>query len=57
MKVEIKKYINQNMYDENKKSYIRNTEDRKMDISILEQPHHFQCLKQKKRKFKIQSKE
>ena len=33
--VEIKKYINENMYDEEKKSYVRNAADKKMDISIL----------------------
>ena len=33
--VEIKKYINENMYDEERKSYVRNPEDRKMDISIV----------------------
>ena len=33
--VEIKKYINENMYDEERKSYVRNSEDRKMDISII----------------------
>ena len=33
--VEIKKYINENMYDEERKSYVRNPEDRKMDISII----------------------
>ena len=35
LQVEIKKYINKNMYDEDKKSYVRNAEDKKMDISIL----------------------
>lgn len=33
--VGIKKYINENMYDEERKSYVRNPEDRKMDISII----------------------
>lgn len=33
--VEIKKYINENMYDEERKFYVRNSEDRKMDISII----------------------
>ena len=50
MKVEIKKYINQNMYDENKKSYIRNTEDRKMDISILGAITPFSVFKAKEKK-------
>lgn len=35
LQVEIKKYINSNLYDDYKKSYIRNSNDRKMDISIL----------------------
>ena len=32
---EIKKYIYKNMYDREKKAYVRNLQDRKMDISIL----------------------
>ena len=35
LRTEIKKYINENLYDEDKKSYVRNAEDKKMDISIL----------------------
>ncbi len=35
LQIEIKKYINQNMYDEEKKSYVRNPKDKKMDISII----------------------
>ena len=33
--LEIKKYINENMYDEEKKSYVRNPSDKKIDISIV----------------------
>ena len=33
--VEIKKYINETMYDEEKKSYVRNADDKKIDISIV----------------------
>lgn len=33
--VEIKKYILNNLYDNEKKSFVRNIEDKKMDISIL----------------------
>ena len=33
--LEIKKYINENMYDEEKKSYVRNPSDKRMDISIV----------------------
>ena len=35
LQVKIKKYINENMYDEQKMSYVRNSVDKKMDISIL----------------------
>ena len=35
LRTEIKNYINDNLYDEEKKSYVRNMEDRRMDISIL----------------------
>ena len=35
LRTEIKKYINDNFYDEDKKCYVRNQEDKKMDISIL----------------------
>ena len=35
LKIEIKKYIDQNLYDENRKSYVRNTTDKRMDISLL----------------------
>lgn len=35
IQVGIKEYINEHLYDEGKKSYVRNTEDKKMDISIL----------------------
>ena len=36
MQLEIKKYINKYLYDEDKKSYVRNAQDKKMDISIIE---------------------
>ncbi len=35
LQLEIKKYINDNMYDEEKKTYVRNSVDKKMDISLL----------------------
>lgn len=34
-KTQIKKYIIKNMYDESKKTFVRNAKDKKMDISIL----------------------
>ncbi len=33
--VQIKNYVLENLYDETKKSFVRNIEDRKLDISIL----------------------
>jgi len=34
-RVDLKEYVLKTFYDENKKSYVRNTEDRKIDISLL----------------------
>ena len=50
MLVEVKKYINQNMYDEDKKSYVRNAQDKKMDISILGAVTPFNVFKAKEKK-------
>ena len=33
--VETKKYINENMYDEQRKSYVRNADDKRIDISMV----------------------
>ena len=35
LKTKLKKYINENLYDETKSCYVRNEEDKKMDISLL----------------------
>ena len=35
LQTEIKKFINSNLYDEEKKSYVRNQEDKKIDISMI----------------------
>ena len=35
LQVKIKEYINQNLYDEEKKAFVRNSTDKKMDISVL----------------------
>jgi len=48
--VELKKYINENLYDEEKKSYVRNTEDKRMDISILGAVVPFNVFKPKEKK-------
>ena len=50
IQLELKKYINENMYDEVKKSYVRNTQDKKMDISILGAIIPFNVLKPKEKK-------
>ena len=50
LKTEIKKYINENMYDEEKKSYVRNPEDRKMDVSIIGAVTPFNLFKPKEKK-------
>ncbi len=50
MQTELKKYINQNMYDEEKKAYVRNIDDKKMDISILGAVTPFNVFKPKEKK-------
>ena len=50
LQTEIKKYINQNMYDEEKKTYLRNTEDEKMDISMIGAVTPFNVFKPKEKK-------
>ena len=52
IQVEIKKYINKNLYDEERKTYLRNTEDNKMDISILGAVTPFKVFKPKEVKIK-----
>ncbi len=50
LQVGIKKYINDNLYDEEKKSYVRNTEDKKMDVSIVGAVTPFNVFKPKEKK-------
>jgi len=50
LQLEIKKYINENLYDEDKKSYIRNIDDKKIDISILGAITPFNIFKPKEKK-------
>ena len=50
LQVSIKKYINENMYDEEKKSYVRNAEDKKMDISIIGSVIPFKLFTPKEKK-------
>ncbi len=48
--IQLKKYINVNLYDEEKRSYVRNAVDRKMDISILGAVTPFNVFKPKEKK-------
>ena len=48
--IQLKKFINVNFYDEEKKSYVRNVEDKKMDISILGAVTPFNIFKPKEKK-------
>lgn len=50
LQVDVKKYINKNMYDEQKNSYVRNADDKKMDISILGAVTPFKVFKPKEKK-------
>ncbi len=48
--VEIKEYCLKNFYDENKKSFVRNAEDKKIDISILGTVYPFNMFTPKEKK-------
>ena len=48
----IKQYIEVNLYDEEKKTYVRNTEDKKMDISIIGAVTPFNVFSAKENKIK-----
>ncbi len=50
LQLEIKKYINKYLYDEDKKSYVRNSKDKKMDISIIGAVTPFEVFKPKEKK-------
>ena len=50
LQTEIKKYINEKLYDEEKKSYVRNFEDKKMDISLIGAVTPFNLFKPKEKK-------
>ena len=52
LQLEIKKFIEKNMYDENSNSYLRNTEDKKMDISMLGMVVPFNMFSAKDKKVK-----
>ena len=50
LQLEIKKFINEKLFDENTNSYYRNTEDKKMDISMLGAVEPFKVFKPKEKK-------
>ncbi len=50
LQTEIKKYIETNLYDEKRKSYIRNLDDKKIDISMLGAIIPFEVFKPKEKK-------
>ena len=50
LQLEIKKFINEKLFDENTNSYCRNMEDKKMDISMLGVVEPFKLFKPKEKK-------
>ena len=50
LQVKVKKYIEDNLYDENRKSYVRNTNDKKIDISLLGTVYPFNVFSTKEKK-------
>ena len=52
IQLEIKKFINEKLYDPETNSYCRNIEDKKMDISILGAVEPFKVFKPKEKKIK-----
>ena len=50
LQVLVKNYIEENLYDENRKSYVRNTEDKKIDISLLGAVYPFNVFSTKEKK-------
>lgn len=50
LQVKVKNYIEENFYDENRKSYVRNTEDKRIDISLLGAVYPFSVFSTKEKK-------
>jgi oligosaccharide amylase len=50
LQLKIKEYVNENMYDDQKKTYVRNADDKKMDISIIGSVVPFNMFKPKEKK-------
>ncbi|MCI8273338.1 MAG: hypothetical protein HFJ55_04575 [Clostridia bacterium] len=50
LQVEIKKYIEEKLYDSNRKSFVRNAEDKKIDISLIGATVPFKVFSTKEKK-------
>ena len=50
LQVKVKNYIEENLYDENRKSYVRNTDDKRIDISLLGAVEPFNVFSPKEKK-------
>ena len=50
LQVLVKNYIEEKLYDENRKSYVRNTEDKRIDISLLGAVYPFNVFSTKEKK-------
>ena len=50
LQVKVKNYIEENLYDENRKSYVRNADDRRIDISLLGAVYPFNVFSTKEKK-------
>ena len=50
LQVKVKNYINENLYDENRKSYVRNANDKRIDISLLGAVYPFNIFSPKEKK-------
>ena len=50
LQVKVKNYIEENLYDENRKSYVRNTDDKRMDMSLLGAVYPFRVFTPKEKK-------
>ena len=50
LQIEIKIFIEQNLYDNNRKSYVRNLEDKKIDISLIGAVVPFKVFSSKEKK-------
>ena len=50
LQIQIKEFIERNLYDETRKSYVRNTDDKKIDISLLGAVIPFKVFSPKEKK-------